>query len=29
MNDLIAHVGYPLYFMYIIGTWEILGVIPI
>jgi uncharacterized membrane protein len=29
MNELISHVGYPLYFMYIIGTWKILGVIAI
>jgi uncharacterized membrane protein len=29
MNELIAHVGYPLYFMYIIGVWKILGVIVI
>jgi hypothetical protein len=29
MVDLISHVGYPLYFMYIIGTWKVLGVIVI
>lgn len=29
MNELILHVGYPLYFMYIIGVWKILGVIAI
>ena len=29
MDELIAHVGYPMYFMYIIGTWKILGVIAI
>jgi hypothetical protein len=29
MNKLITHVGYPLYFMYIIGTWKIVGVIAI
>lgn len=29
MNELITHVGYPLYFMYIIGTWKILGVIAL
>lgn len=29
MDELIAHVGYPLYFMYIIGVWKILGVIAI
>lgn len=29
MNELIAHVGYPSYFMYIIGVWKILGVIAI
>lgn len=29
MNELITHTGYPLYFMYIIGVWKILGVIAI
>ena len=29
MDALIIHVGYPLYFMYIIGVWKILGVIAI
>ncbi len=29
MNELVTHVGYPLYFMYIIGVWKILGVIAI
>jgi uncharacterized membrane protein YphA (DoxX/SURF4 family) len=29
MNALISHIGYPLYFMYIIGVWKILGVIAI
>lgn len=29
MDELITHVGYPLYFMYIIGVWKILGVITI
>ena len=29
MNELIALVGYPLYFMYIIGVWKLLGVIAI
>jgi hypothetical protein len=29
MVDLISHVGYPLYFMYIIGVWKILAVIAI
>lgn len=29
MVELITHVGYPLYLMYIIGTWKILGVIVI
>ena len=29
MDEIIIHVGYPLYFMYIIGTWKILGVIAI
>jgi uncharacterized membrane protein YphA (DoxX/SURF4 family) len=27
--DLIIHLGYPLYFLYIIGVWKILGVIAI
>lgn len=29
MNELITHVGYPSYIMYIIGVWKILGVIAI
>jgi hypothetical protein len=29
MVDLISLVGYPLYFMYIIGVWKILAVIAI
>ena len=29
MEELIVHVGYPLYFMNIIGAWKILGVIVI
>lgn len=29
MADMIASLGYPLYFMYIIGIWKILGVIVI
>ena len=29
MSELISHIGYPLYFMYIIGVWKILGVIAI
>lgn len=29
MNEIITHVGYPLYFMYIIGIWKILGVVAI
>ncbi len=29
MDELITQVGYPLYFMYIIGVWKILGVIAI
>lgn len=29
MNELTAKVGYPLYFMYIIGVWKLLGVIAI
>src|SRR5450631_487301 len=29
MVDIIVPLGYPLYFMYIIGVWKILGVIAI
>ena len=29
MVDLIVPLGYPLYFLYIIGVWKILGVITI
>ena len=29
MVDLIVPLGYPLYFLYIIGAWKILGVIAI
>ena len=29
MDELIAHVGYPMYFMYIIGTWKMLGIVAI
>lgn len=29
MVTLIEHVGYPLYFMYIIGVWKLLGVFAI
>ena len=29
MNEIISHLGYPLYFTYIIGTWKILGVVAI
>ncbi|MGZ4054862.1 MAG: DoxX family protein [Bacteroidia bacterium] len=29
MIDLITPLGYPTYFLYIIGTWKILGVIAI
>jgi uncharacterized membrane protein YphA (DoxX/SURF4 family) len=29
MIDLIVPLGYPLYFLYIIGVWKILGVIAI
>jgi uncharacterized membrane protein len=29
MNEIITHIGFPLYFMYIIGVWKILGVIAI
>jgi len=27
--DIIVHLGYPLYFMYILGVWKMLGVIAI
>ena len=27
--DIIAHLGYPLYFLYILGVWKIPGVIAI
>ena len=27
--DIIVHLGYPLYFLYILGAWKILGVIAI
>ncbi len=27
--DMLVHLGYPLYFLYIIGVWKILGVIAI
>lgn len=29
MKELVTHIGYPLYLMYIIGVWKILGVIAI
>lgn len=29
MDELIAHVGYPMYFMNIIGVWKVVGVIAI
>jgi uncharacterized membrane protein len=29
MIDLITPLGYPVYFLYIIGTWKVLGVITI
>ena len=29
MIDIVAPLGYPLYFLYIIGVWKILGVIAI
>ncbi len=29
MVDLVVPLGYPLYFLYIIGTWKILGVMAI
>jgi hypothetical protein len=28
-SDILVHVGYPLYFMTIIGVWKILGVVVI
>jgi uncharacterized membrane protein YphA (DoxX/SURF4 family) len=27
--DIVAHLGYPLYFLYILGVWKILGVVAI
>ncbi len=27
--DIITHLGYPLYFLYLLGVWKILGVIAI
>ena len=27
--DIIVHLGYPLYFLYILGGWKILGVIAV
>ena len=29
MIDLVTPLGYPIYFLYIIGTWKILGVIAV
>ena len=29
MNEIITHLGYPLYIGYIIGIWKLLGVIAI
>jgi hypothetical protein len=29
MDELITHVGYPLYFMSLIGVWKLLGVLAI
>ena len=29
MVDLVTHVGYPSYFLYILGPWKVLGVIAI
>ena len=29
MNEIISHIGFPLYIMYILGVWKILGVIAI
>ena len=29
MTDMVIHLGYPAYFMTIIGTWKILGVIAV
>ncbi|MBO9731404.1 MAG: DoxX family protein [Chitinophaga sp.] len=28
-NDFITHLGYPLYFLKILGTWKLLGIITI
>ncbi len=28
-TDLMAHLGYPLYFLTILGTWKLLGVIAV
>ena len=27
--DMLDHLGYPLYFLYILGVWKILGVVAI
>ncbi|AQG79581.1 DoxX family protein [Spirosoma montaniterrae] len=27
--DILAHLGYPLYLLYIIGVWKLLGVVAI
>jgi uncharacterized membrane protein len=27
--DIISHIGFPLYFLYILGIWKILGIITI
>jgi len=29
MTDMVTHLGYPAYFMCILGTWKILGVIAV
>ncbi len=29
MTDMIAHLGYPAYFMRIVGVWKILGVVAV
>jgi uncharacterized membrane protein len=29
LEDIMVHLGYPLYMMYILGVWKILGVITI
>jgi len=29
LEDIMVHLGYPLYMMYILGVWKILGVIAV